>query len=163
MVTLFFLQSCVDSCHSSAALLDHFCFLWRPFPIIMQIMNNTPDGWRSLDWWRVKYHGMMPAVLSTWACRGRKDRCFEEDTSTVVFSKSDFALLCWHELVLQHWDQRVQYVDCCLRCGVGSCCGQWFLMSPWLCMNLKSSCTYYAFWPIKLSLCFVRAGNELGV
>jgi len=68
MLTFFFLlQSCVDSvdsCHSGAALLDHFCFLWRPFPIIMQIMNNTPDGWPSLDW-RVKYHGMMPAVLST--------------------------------------------------------------------------------------------------
>ena len=35
-----FLQSCVDGCHSSATLLAHFCFLWRPFPTIMQIMNN---------------------------------------------------------------------------------------------------------------------------
>ena len=33
-----FLQSCVDGCHSSATLLAHFCFLWRPFPTIMQIM-----------------------------------------------------------------------------------------------------------------------------
>ena len=42
-----FLQSCVDGCHSSATLLAHFCFLWRPFPTIMQIMNNGCPSFRA--------------------------------------------------------------------------------------------------------------------
>lgn len=69
-----FLQSCVDSCHSSAALLDHFCFLWRPFLVIMQIMSNTPDGFAPPLNGGVGHHGMMPTVLSTGASGGKKKR-----------------------------------------------------------------------------------------
>ena len=147
-----FLQSCVDGCHSSATLLAHFCFLWRPFPTIMQIMIVAVPHLE---------HAVPPdAMLSTRPPRARTDALRSKVAIWFPVRGSLFfasmSILKWF---LQKRVQNVQYVTSSVVSwsGVALCCTHlfpdvafhsWMKLMSWIVLVIR-------FWGLVLPAIYI--------
>lgn len=133
-----FLQSCVDGCHSSATLLDHFGILWRPFATIMQIMNNGCPSFGAYNsiWWCLLCWA--PEVPEPEQMLGEADFQYGFRLEGVCI------LLAWANLKwsVQKWVQNVQYVGGCFKEWSCPLMYSFLFWCGSLWMNLMCWCTY---------------------